>query len=427
MSLFKYGVGQGANYLNSATPPPGYAPPVSGGGGMPGWLSALGASELPGGGFGGNKSFRVGNDVYTGAYTPGDVDHGVGAGYVGDFYKYGYNPQAWAGKGSVLNGTDYERFNTAGKSLGMGKWEGIEDKDFAMDNAVVAIVGSILGGAALAGTGAAGAGAAGAGEGAVGAGVTGFGDAGLMYGGANATAAGTLGGGYSVAGGSALGAAGGAGALGAGAAGMGGGGGAGGAMSGFSWDSLVGPATQLIGGALGASAAKGASNDQLQAAREAAALFEPWRQAGSWAIGQGANMLGRNGPEAAKAAFQTDPGYQWRLSQGENALTRAASARGMLGSGKYLKDAMNYNQGQASQEFGSSLNRLLAVAGMGQTATNSAADYGTQGANAAAAGRVGAANAWTNALSQGASMYSNNQQMNQNNALMNRYLTGRGV
>jgi hypothetical protein len=182
-------------------------------------------------------------------------------------------------------------------------------------------------------------------------------------------------------------------------------------MSNFSWTDLIGPGLQLIGGAMNADAAKDASDAQLQAAREAAARFEPWRQAGAWGVGRAATMLGKEGPEAAKAAFAVDPGYQWRLSQGENALERAASARGLLGSGRYLKDAMRFNQGEASQEFGNAYNRLTNLAGLGQTATQSSADYLTQGANAQAAGRVGQANAWNNALGQGYGMYESNRLM----------------
>jgi hypothetical protein len=191
-------------------------------------------------------------------------------------------------------------------------------------------------------------------------------------------------------------------------------------MSNFSWTDLIGPGLQLVNGYMGSEAAKDASNDQLQAAREAAARFEPWRQAGAWSVGRAATMLGKEGPEAAKAAFAVDPGYQWRVEKGENALNRAAAARGLLGSGKFLKDAMRFNQGEASQEFGNAYNRLTNLAGLGQTATQSSADYLTQGANAQAAGRVGSANAWGNALGQGYSMYQNQQQQNQNNALMNR-------
>jgi hypothetical protein len=199
---------------------------------------------------------------------------------------------------------------------------------------------------------------------------------------------------------------------------------AGSAMSNFSWTDLIGPGLQLVNGYMSSEAAEDASNDQLQAAREAAARFEPWRQAGAWGVGRAATMLGKEGPEAARAAFAVDPGYQWRVEKGENALTRAAAARGLLGSGKFLKDAMRFNQGEASQEFGNAYNRLTNLAGLGQTATQSSADYLTQGANAQAAGRVGQANAWNNALSQGYSMYQNQQQQQQNNALMNRVFGG---
>jgi hypothetical protein len=200
---------------------------------------------------------------------------------------------------------------------------------------------------------------------------------------------------------------------------LGGGGGGGG---GFSWTDLIEPAISLAGGAYSANQAGKASDAQVAAAREAAAQFKPWVDNGAWAINQGGTLAGRNGPEAAKNALMLDPGYQFRLDQGNKALERATAARGGLGSGKYLKDAMSYNQGQASQEYGNSFNRLMALAGMGQTATGSAADYGTQGANAQAAGYVGKANALTGAIGQGMSMYNNNQQANQNNALMRQIL-----
>lgn len=137
-----------------------------------------------------------------------------------------------------------------------------------------------------------------------------------------------------------------------------------------------------------------------------------------------------------------DPGYQFRLDQGNQALTRAAAAQGGFGSGKYLKDAINFNQGAARQEFGDAynrfnadqttqFNRLAAVSGIGQTAANTlsgaAGTLGTQvgsniigAGNASAAGQVGQANAFTNAIGQGLSMY-------QTNSLLNRFpATGYG-
>ena len=195
--------------------------------------------------------------------------------------------------------------------------------------------------------------------------------------------------------------------------------------NGLSLGSLAGPVASLVSGYMSSKAAGKAADAQLQGAREAAAMFKPWTDAGGWAIGQGANMLGKNGPEAAKNAFMQSPDYQFRRDEGEKSLTRAAAAAGLRGSGKFLKDFNRFNQDLASTEFGNSLNRLLAVAGMGQTATGSSADYRTQAANAAAAGAVGKANSWTNALTQGASMYNNYQQQQQNNALMAAILSGR--
>ena len=46
-----------------------------------------------------------------------------------------------------------------------------------------------------------------------------------------------------------------------------------------------------------------------------------------------------------------DPGYQWRLDQGNKAVERSAAAGGMLQSGKTLKGLQRWSQGLASQEY----------------------------------------------------------------------------
>ena len=46
-----------------------------------------------------------------------------------------------------------------------------------------------------------------------------------------------------------------------------------------------------------------------------------------------------------------DPGYQWRLEQGNKAVERSAAAGGMLQSGKTLKGLQRWSQGLASQEY----------------------------------------------------------------------------
>ncbi len=118
--------------------------------------------------------------------------------------------------------------------------------------------------------------------------------------------------------------------------------------------------------------------------------------------------------------YLEDPGYQFRLQQGEQAINRAAAAAGRYDSGRALKDLGEFNSGMASQEFGNAynrwnndqtniFNRLSGVAGTGQQATNSLAQLGQnaaanigniqlQAGNAAAAGKIGSANAWGGAL-----------------------------
>lgn len=57
--------------------------------------------------------------------------------------------------------------------------------------------------------------------------------------------------------------------------------------------------------------------------------------------------------------FQNDPGYQFRLQQGMDALQNSAAARGSLLTGGTLKDLINYGQNFGSQEYGSVFDRQL--------------------------------------------------------------------
>ena len=122
-------------------------------------------------------------------------------------------------------------------------------------------------------------------------------------------------------------------------------------------------------------------------------------------------------------ANNIDPGYAFRLQQGEMANQRAGNVGGGALSGNTLQGLQNYTQDLASTEYGNAFNRyqaqrtniyntLAGIAGLGQTAqgqTNQAAQaYGantanlmTGAANAQAAGTVGAANALSGGI-QGA-------------------------
>jgi hypothetical protein len=56
-------------------------------------------------------------------------------------------------------------------------------------------------------------------------------------------------------------------------------------------------------------------------------------------------------------SFQADPGYQFRLQQGENAIMRSAAARGGRMGGDTLKALMEHGQGLASQEYQNAFQR----------------------------------------------------------------------
>jgi hypothetical protein len=165
------------------------------------------------------------------------------------------------------------------------------------------------------------------------------------------------------AGGAAAGAAG-AGAAGAGAAGA---------------SSYLLPGAILGSSLLGAGAARDAANTQANAQAQANQLMyaqylqqradlAPFTGAGMGAQNKLLTYLGlpggTQGADYGKYAkdfgmtdFTTDPGYAFRLSEGQKALDRSAAARGGLISGGALKAAQRFGQDLGSQEYQSAFNR----------------------------------------------------------------------
>jgi hypothetical protein len=66
-----------------------------------------------------------------------------------------------------------------------------------------------------------------------------------------------------------------------------------------------------------------------------------------------------------------DPGYKWRLEQGQKAIEASKAANGRFLSGETLRDLMTYGQGMASQEYGNVFNRATTAYGLNR---NNAAD-----------------------------------------------------
>jgi hypothetical protein len=215
--------------------------------------------------------------------------------------------------------------------------------------------------------------------------------------------------------------------------------------------SLLGSRTAKKAGETQAAAASEAADVQKQIADQQVALqremFQqmredqaPYRTAGYNALAEMQRTAG-NVPGAFRFGagdYQADPGYAFRLAEGQKALDRQAAARGGLISGGALRAAQRFGQEMGSQEFGNAYNRALtgynaevarenqlynrqaALSGIGQTATNLIGQagqnyatgagnvlgtYGTNvgnlmtgGAAAQAAGQVGAVNALTGGL-----------------------------
>jgi hypothetical protein len=216
------------------------------------------------------------------------------------------------------------------------------------------------------------------------------------------------------------------------------------------WSFIVPAAVSLFGANKQAKAAESAAASTAAATDQATQLQRemyqqtredqaPYREAGYNALAQMQRTAG-NVPGAFKFGagdYQADPGYAFRLSEGQKALDRQAAARGGLISGGALKAAQRYGQEMGSQEFGNAFNRALtsyntgvasenqlynrqaALSGIGQTATNlvgqAGQNYGTsvgnalmnQGANAGNA-RMAAASAYGSALSGIGSAYGRN-------------------
>jgi hypothetical protein len=227
------------------------------------------------------------------------------------------------------------------------------------------------------------------------------------------------------------------------------------------------------------SAANYAADLQKQEADNALAFQEkqwdtqqknlaPWLQSGKGALSNLTGLLKTPGQglltpwtstftAPTDVTEQNDPGYQFRLQQGEKALQNSAAARGDLLSGNTLTAASRYGQDYASNEYGNvynramqefqqrygifennqtnDFNRLAALAGVGQTTATTLGQEGQQAANnigqidlttgaqqgqqinnaaaATASGYVGGANAWGGALGGTTNSLSQLMMMNQ--------------
>lgn len=203
----------------------------------------------------------------------------------------------------------------------------------------------------------------------------------------------------------------------------------------------------IAGAVISSNGAKSAADTQAGAANYATQVQQqefqqqqdnqkPWQQAGASALSQMQNPSFQQNFTAAD--FQQDPGYQFDLQQGQQALERSAAAKGGLQSGGFMKGLAQYTQGMASNEYQNAYNRfqqnkttnfnqLASIAGLGQTANgqigqagqNMASNVGgiaTSNANAQGAASIAQSNLWggavTGGINTGANAYMTNSMMN---------------
>ncbi|HZW05398.1 MAG TPA: hypothetical protein VFF58_00690 [Candidatus Nitrosotalea sp.] len=239
--------------------------------------------------------------------------------------------------------------------------------------------------------------------------------------------------------------------------------------------------SNAAGKAASTQASAAEQGQQLQAKEAADALafqkeqwttqqanLAPWLSAGKGALSNLTGLLSTPGAglltpwsstftAPTDVTEQNDPGYKFRLAQGEGALENSAAAGGSLLSGNTLEAQQKFGQNFASNEYSNVynramqeyaqkygifennqtnlFNRLAAVSGVGQTAATTLGQEGQAAANnvgnidlttgaqqgqqlnnaaaATASGYIGGANAWGGALGGSTNSLMNFMLMNQ--------------
>lgn len=91
---------------------------------------------------------------------------------------------------------------------------------------------------------------------------------------------------------------------------------------------------------------------QKAATEQARGDLNPWRKAGTDALGQLQTKIA-----AGPGEFKESPGYQFRLAEGQKAIERSAAARGGVLSGAAVKAGMRHGQDFATKDYDNFLRR----------------------------------------------------------------------
>jgi hypothetical protein len=197
----------------------------------------------------------------------------------------------------------------------------------------------------------------------------------------------------------------------------------------MTWGFVAAAGATVVGSAMGASASKSAARSQQKAADAATALQReqwettredqtPYREAGYAALERLGGLAddGMIGPQDV----MNEPGYQFGLQRGMDAIEQGAAARGGLYSGAAGKELAQFGNDYASTKYNDAFNRqqsqvntrwnrLAGLAGIGQTANqqvqsaganyaNNVGNIATSNANAQGAAGMQRADIWGGAI-----------------------------
>lgn len=159
-----------------------------------------------------------------------------------------------------------------------------------------------------------------------------------------------------------------------------------------------------------------AQNYLARAQNQGQAALDPYTKFGE----SGLNALSQH--MGTQPGDYMDPGYDFRLKSGSNAIMGNAAASGLLGSGDTLRALTQYGQDMGSQEYGNAFNRYLQKGqllqgnvGIGEQAALAKGQLGMQGAGL-----------YGNFGLQGAGLH-NAMVSNTGNAMANARLQGAGL
>ncbi len=164
---------------------------------------------------------------------------------------------------------------------------------------------------------------------------------------------------------------------------------------------------KILGAITGANAAKKAAKAQERGQQRSIAEgrrqfdltrsdFTPFRESGVRSLSQLTNALGVNGQQPQQdffSNFQNDPGFQAEVDFGLGGVEKSLAARGMLNSGRSLRDLQTFGQLKRRGAFNDRLNMLARLSGAGQSATTQGANIGSNITQGIQRGLIGSGNA----------------------------------